>query len=172
MLKKVLVLLTSVLLVGGTLTGCIELSESEESYTAKNQSVIDKSVGKPDMSNFFEYAQLKEIYEMRDNPNLVCHWYTRNDYTGKYIYMGKCVGYGIPYGASLTNPEEYEYSGATLPLAEPNGLYTNNVTSSATWVLASDNGKIKPVYVESEITVTQTKLSAHLCEDWSLTSDY
>ena len=80
---------------------------------------------------------------------------------------------GIPYGASITNPEQYEYSGATLPLAEPNGLYTNGVTSSATWVLTTDkDGNVTPTYVESEIAVTQSKMDVKLCEDWSIPENY
>ena len=55
----------------------------------------------------------------------------------------------------------------------PNGLYTNSVTSSATWILTTDkDDNIKPTYVESEITVSQTKLDARLCEEWSIPDNY
>ena len=83
------------------------------------------------------------------------------------------MGYGIPYGASITNPEQRVYSGLTLPLAEPNGLYTNGLSTSATWILTTDaKGNIMPTYVESEITISQSKMDARLCEDWSIPSDY
>ena len=118
-------------------------------------------------------TQIREIYELRDNPNLICYWYTKNDMSGKWVYQGTCVGYGIPYGASITNPEQYEYNGATLPLAEPNGIYTNGLSTSATWILTTDSSsKIIPTYVESEITISQSKIEARLCEDWSIPSDY
>lgn len=92
---------------------------------------------------------------------------------GKWVYQGTCVGYGIPYGASITNPEQRVYSGLTLPLAEPNGLYTNGLSTSATWILTTDaKGNIMPTYVESEITISQSKMDARLCEDWSIPSDY
>lgn len=39
---------------------------------------------------------LKEIYEMRDNPDLICYWYTKNDMSGKWVYQGECVGYVMP----------------------------------------------------------------------------
>ena len=66
-----------------------------------------------------------------------------------------------------------EEDNAVLMQAEPNGIYTNGVTSSATWILMVDEeGNIKPTYVESEITVTQVKMDSRLCEDWSLTKDY
>ena len=51
-------------------------------------------------------------------------------------------------------------------------MYTAPQTS-ATWILSVDeDGNITPIYVESEITVTQTKLAAERCEDWSLGEDY
>lgn len=177
--KRVLVaMLTVVGLVG--LTGCDEGSEAsrkEVEYTSQLQSQISASIGKPDVSNYFEYSQLKEIYEKRDNPNLICYWYTKNDYTGKFIYQGKCVGYGIPYGASITANEVPDYNSyqdnAHLKQAEPNGLYTESVVTTATWILSvTENGEINPTYVESEITVSQTKIPANKCEDWSLGDNY
>ena len=156
------------------MVGCDETTRAkEENYTEEIKTQIRDMYGFPEVTNFFEYSQLKEIYELRDNPNLICYWYTKNDMSGKWVYQGTCVGYGIPYGASITNPEQYEYNGATLPLAEPNGIYTNGLSTSATWILTTDSsGKIIPTYVESEITISQSKIEARLCEDWSIPSDY
>lgn len=178
MKKKIL----GLLLVGVmslSIVGCSEYdtNNQEADYTEQIKQQSLDTVGLPDVSNFFEMSQLKEIYEMRDDPNLICYWYTTNEYTGKLVYRGTCVGYGIPYGASITNPEMLEWHSSTgysnLPQAEPNGLYTNTVTSSATWVLTTDkDGNIAPTYVEQAITVTQVKEDARLCEEWSLPSDY
>lgn len=174
MKKRLLAVGIMMVLMVCVLTGCTESNSSKEKYyTSEMKQQIFDMHGLPQISNGYEYSQLKEIYELRDDPNLVCHWYTKNNYTGKWIYQGTCVGYGIPYGASITNPERYEYSGATLPLEEPNGLYTNSVTSSATWILTTDkDDNIKPTYVESEITVSQTKLDERLCEEWSIPENY
>lgn len=146
------------------------------------------AVGYPEVTNFFEKAQLKEIYELRDDPNLICHWYTMNNMTGKWVYQGKCIGYGIPYTTQFTQPETLqraalpalnvngddkgwnEYFSETLPQADPNGLYSAPSTS-ATWILSVDGkGDISPIYVEQEIMVTQNKVEARLCED--LPDDY
>ncbi len=178
MKKKVVCLGIIAMMMFGTLTGCEvieDTSDKESNYTemVKQQSL--DMVGLPDVSNFFEMSQLKEIYEMRDDPNLICYWYTKNQMTGKWVYEGTCIGYGIPYGASITNPEfrEYGTSSVTLPQAEPNGLYTNTVTSSATWVLTTDaDGNIEPTYVEQEISVRPTKIDAGKCETWSLPDNY
>ena len=173
MKKKLLAVGVIGVLMTSMLVGCDGTSSQENTYTEQTKSQILDMHGMPNISNGYEYAQLKDIYELRDDPNLICYWYTKNDMSGKWIYQGTCIGYGIPYGASITSPEKYEYNGATLPLAEPNGLYTNGVTSSATWVLTTDkDGYITPTYVESEITVTQSKIDAKLCEDWSIPENY
>lgn len=172
---KILAMVLCAVLMVGALAGCdYSRTKTEETqYTEELKNQIADMYGFPNVSNFFEYSQLKEIYELRDNPNLICYWYTKNDMSGKWVYQGTCVGYGIPYGASITNPEQYEYNGATLPLAEPNGIYTNGLSTSATWILTTDSsGKITPTYVESEITISQSKIEARLCEDWSIPSDY
>lgn len=178
--SKIIALIICTILLACVLAGCEWYNKSEETqYTEdlKNQ-ILDK-YGFPDVEHFFEYTQLKEIYELRDDPNLICYWYTRNEYTGKWIFQGTCIGYGIPYGAAITAPESCQqgYAGGSyrniLPLSEPNGLYTDSVVTTATWILATDvNGEITPVYVETSITVSQTKLPANLCEDWSIPNNY
>lgn len=177
MKKKLAVLGIIGALVGSMLTGCSETEEAQ--YTTDLMSQAYDAVGFPDVSNYFERQQLKEIYELRDNPELICYWYTKNDMTGKWIYQGTCIGYGIPYTTSMTAPESLQrietsagVAREVLPLAEPNGLYASPSTS-ATWILSTDDEEeITPVYVESEITVSQNKLDARLCEDWSLPDNY
>ncbi|WP_300943403.1 hypothetical protein [uncultured Duncaniella sp.] len=175
---KLAALLLCCVMVLGLMTGCIEHT-AETEYTNDLKDQIQDMYGFPEVTNFFEYSQLKEIYEMRDNPNLICYWYTKNEYSGKWVYQGVCVGYGIPYGAAITAPESAQnvYANGSyhsiLPLAEPNGLYTESVVTTATWILTTDSsGDIKPTYVESEIMVSQSKVDARLCEDWSIPTDY
>ena len=172
-MKKTIAMLMSALIMATVLSGCMS---KEAQYTTNLQNDITEKIGFPDVDTYFEYSQLKEIYEIRDNPNLICHWYTRNEYSGKWIYQGVCIGYGIPYGASITAPTAYQHLGTgvweTAPMSEPNGLYTDSVVTTATWILTSVDGDIKPQYVESPIMVSQTKIDARLCEDWSLTPDY
>ena len=153
---KIAALLLCAVMMTCLMVGCDETTRmKEENYTENTKT------------------QILDMYELRDNPNLICYWYTKNDMSGKWVYQGTCVGYGIPYGASITNPEQRVYSGLTLPLAEPNGLYTNGLSTSATWILTTDaKGNIMPTYVESEITISQSKMDARLCEDWSIPSDY
>ena len=176
-MKKKVFAFTTILVLMAMLTGCSETAENQ--YTRELMSQAYDAVGFPNVSNYFERSQLKEIYELRDDPSLICYWYTKNDMSGKWVYQGKCIGYGIPYTTSMTAPESLQRtetpsgrSWDVLPLAEPNGLYASPSTSS-TWILSvSEDGEISPTYVESEITVSQMKIDARLCEDWSLTDDY
>lgn len=176
-MKKKLLLVGLVTLLLCVLTACGQTEETQ--YTEDLMSQAYDAVGFPDVSNYFERQQLKEIYELRDDPNLICYWYTKNDMTGKWIYQGECIGYGIPYTTSMTASESLQriattvgYSWDIVPLAEPNGLYSSP-TTSATWILTTDkNGNITPTYVESEITVSQSKLDTRLCEDWSMPENY
>lgn len=176
MKKKILFAGIMALVLGSTLVGCSNTTLKERAYTSELMNISDDIVGKPNVHNYFEKGVLKDIYEMRDNPELVCYWYTTNIYSGKYVYQGKCVGFGIPYSTSYTQPETLagrEIQSSVVPQADPNALYSNGVTTSATWILVYDeNGELKPRYVEPEITVSTTKIDKRLCEDWSLTPDY
>lgn len=173
--KKFLCVGLVFVLMACMLTACAGTEETN--YTEELMGQAYSAVGFPDISNYFERQQLKEIYELRDDPELICYWYTKNDMTGKWVYQGKCIGYGIPYTTSMTASDSFQRTGIAgdweiLPQAEPNGLYAAPQTS-ATWILSVDEyGNITPIYVESEITVTQTKLASERCEDWSLGEDY
>lgn len=172
---KVALIALAVVLCIGLLVSCDSASSRDKEYSEEIKSQIAEAIGYPDLANFFEYAQLKEIYELRDDPNLICYWYTKCEYTGKWIYEGQCIGYGIPYSASITSPDTVRYNtgGAVVAQAEPNGIYTNGLSTSATWILTIDeDGSITPDYVEQSIRVSQNKISANKCEEWSLPNDY
>lgn len=138
-------------------------------------------VGLPDITNFTEMKLLKRIFELRDKSDLITYAYTQN-MNGKYIYLGKCIGYGLPYSVQCTNPQKMEkvnnsYDAGdvpyTLPQADPNGLFMPEGLD-ATWLILLDEstGEESMVYVESDITVLQTKLPDRLCESWSLPENY
>lgn len=175
-IKRNITLILAALVCVCCLCGCEDSSSyRDKAYSEEIKTQIADAIGYPDLANFFEYAQLKEIYELRDDPKLVCYWYTKCEYTGKWVYEGQCIGYGIPYSASITSPDTVRYnsSGAVVSQAEPNGIYTNGLSTSATWILTvNENGNITPDYVEQTIRVSQNKIPAKKCEDWSLPSNY
>lgn len=153
---------------------------AEQQQTQATKEVLQQmnnSVGMPNVKNFFEKKMAKKIFELRDDSNLITYTYTINQMTGKLVYQGKSIGYGLPYSVQYTNPEYIADSMsqggyATLPQADPNGLYMPDGLS-ATWILmVQEDGTTQPEYFEPEIIVSQTKKPKRLCEPWSLPSDY
>ena len=87
MKKKLLAVGVIGVLMASMLVGCTESTSSKEnSYTEETKNQILDMYGMPNISNGYEYAQLKEIYELRDDPNLICYWYTKNNMSGKWVY--------------------------------------------------------------------------------------
>jgi hypothetical protein len=121
--------------------------------------------GAPAIHNFQEKKLLKMIYELRDNEKIVNYAYLWNEFNGKLVYIGKCIGYGIPYSTQYSNPQKQVYKGGynagfgSLPQAEPNGLFMPS-SSDGTWLMLTDSsGAPHPVYIEPKIIVSPIKLN-------------
>lgn len=181
--KIIGLILAATLVISSTalFTGCDEEDESNDrkqaNQTEQLQQQSSAKLGMPNIKNFYEKQTLKNIMEQCDDSNLVTYTYTKNCMTGKYVFIGQSIGYGIPYGTEYTNPKYDPYpnsdSGVVLPQADPNGLYkAENV--NATWVMIIDpqTKQAKPQYIEDNILVSQTKLPKRLCDVSSLPSDY
>lgn len=137
--------------------------------TEQLMSEAQRQIGMPNIVNFQQRKLMKLIYELCDTEDLMCYAYIKSDYLGKLFFIGKCIGYGLPYSAQYTNPEKVikyrrslYYSGSspsTIPQPDPNGLYMPT-SSSATWLMMIDPATNKPraVYVEPEIVVSPFKL--------------
>jgi hypothetical protein len=157
-----------VLLVFFVFSACGTVAPSSDDIakkqTEKAMKEATSQIGMPAIKNFQEKKLVKMLYEIRDKENIVCYAYTKSDYTGKLIYLGKCIGYGVPYSAQFSNPEKEVFSSfqggfGSLPQPEPNGLFVPDGLS-ATWLMMIDpnTGKARPVYVEPEIVVSPFKL--------------
>ena len=133
-------------------------------------SEAQRQVGMPNIINWQQRKLMKMIYELCDKENLITYAYIKSDYQGKLMYIGKCIGYGIPFSAQYTNPMriyDAEQEGGVigkindtgevqvLPQADPNGLFMPT-SSSATWLMMIDpeTNKPRPVYIEPEIVVS------------------
>jgi len=143
-----------------------DLAQQKQTEVAMQDA--NRQVGIPAIVNFQEKKLMKQIYELRDQENLVCYAYlfNRNDGTiGQFL--GKCLGYGIPYSTQFSNPmkiliQDNSYDAGdvpyTVPQAEPNGLFMPEGLN-ATWLLLLDaEGKPHPTYVEPEIIVSPIAL--------------
>lgn len=135
---------------GGTESDRAMADETERVLTEANNQL-----GLPNIVNFQQKKTLKMIYELTDKEDLICYAYMFSGYQGKLIYIGKCVGYGIPFSAQYSNPQKQVYSSFSMPQAEPNGLFMP-VSSSATWLIMIDpkSQEPRPVYFEPTIVVS------------------
>lgn len=142
--------------------------------TEQAMQEANRQVGMPAISRFQEKKIMKMIYELRDQENYVCHAYLVNIMDGSVgQYLGKCIGYGLPYSTQFSNPmrvadpeliagyRKYQGEGSflTLPQPEPNGLFMPEGLA-ATWLLMIDpkTNEPRPVYIEPEIIVSPFKL--------------
>lgn len=161
-MKKFL-LSTMLAVMALALVGCdpaVPTSQQRERVATEqlaNQAAV--TVGMPAITRFTEKRQLKMVYELRDNPELVTYTYTR-DLQGKLhkVCPTTSIGYGIPYATQYSNPHITVTRGqdgiTTIEQPEPNGLFMPG-QADATWVLCLNprSNKIEPVYEESKVTV-------------------
>lgn len=142
-------------------TGCKENKSADRKQSEKTEQLmqeVDRQVGMPNIINFQQKKLMKMVYELCDKEDLITYAYIKSDYQGKLFFIGKCIGFGIPFSAQYTNPERItrHYGGyATLPQPDPNGLFMPT-SSSATWLMMIDpkTQKPRPVYIEPEIVVS------------------
>lgn len=172
-MKRLLIMLLTLMMVFPVFAeGGQETSRQKSSDTTMTQATekamheANAQTGFPSIINFKEKKDLKMLYELRDQSDLICYAYIVAGYTGKLVFLGKCIGYGLPYSVQFSNPEkvlvERNSSTAgdipyTVPQPEPNGLFMPEGLS-ATWLMMLDGDTVKPVYVEPEIIVSPFKL--------------
>jgi hypothetical protein len=152
-------------LIALVFTSCDYEPSSDKIQQQKTEQVLseaNRQIGMPAITNFQEKKNLKWIYELCDQENLICHAYLFNEMKGEIgQYLGECIGYGVPYSTQFSNPEKQAYSGSSLilPQAEPNGLFKPE-GMSATWLIMIDptTKKHRPVYIEPMIIVSPFKL--------------
>ena len=142
------------------LFGCDEGDQSEKTNNSKQEAIMNEAnrqVGMPAIVNFQERKLLKQILELRDQENLICYAYLFSEMTGKRIFIGKCLGYGLPHSSEFTNPwkgQGYSEHPYVVAQADPNGLFMP-ASAEATWLMLLDKkGEPHPVYVEPRVIVS------------------
>ena len=148
----------------------ISADRKQAEATQKMLSEAQRQVGMPNIVNFQQRKMMKWIYELADREDLITYAYIKNEITGQLIFVGKSIGYGVPFSAQFTNPEriyDVEREGGAnekrydageiqvIPQADPNGLFMPT-SSSATWLIMidPDDGSLHPQYWEPEIVVS------------------
>ena len=159
-MKKVFMLMTIIMVL---FSSCDQVESSDQKLNRQQEQGMKEavnSVGMPNIVNFQERKMMKMILELRDQEKLVCYAYIVTESTGKLIFIGKCIGYGLPYATQYTNPMKYEYQGVTIPQADPNGLFMP-ASAEGTWLLLVDptTNEPRPVYIEPRVIVSPFKLN-------------
>lgn len=150
------------------LVGCIpeERKDSNRIQAEQQERILKEGtaqLGMPAIKNFRERRTLKMIYELRDQEDLSTYTYTVSEQSGKAVFLCDSVGYAISDATGYTNPDKVmqtgQYGFGTMTQAEPNGLFTPDV-SDANWILCIDpeGKKPRPVFVSSRIIVSAFKL--------------
>jgi hypothetical protein len=173
-MKKVMFLMIG--LIALVMTSCEPSQQApnadreQQVQTERAMQESNRQVGMPAIINFQEKKNLKWIYELCDQENLICHVYLFNEMKGEIgQYLGECIGYGIPYSTQFSNPEKVAKDAGNfgefahdivIPQAEPNGLFKPEGLS-ATWIIMLDptTKKPRPVYIEPMIIVSPFKLN-------------
>ncbi|MDP3880725.1 MAG: hypothetical protein Q8Q32_00895 [bacterium] len=172
MIKKTMLMLALIALAF-PLSGCTKdepgtVDKQQRQKTEQMIAEAERQVGMPNIKNFQERKLMKMILELRDQEDLVCYAYIVAKYSGELKFLGKCIGFGLPYSVQYTNPskpEEVSVSGSgpnpavTVAMPDPNGLFMPEGLS-ATWLMLIDpeTGNARPVYIEPEIIVSPMKL--------------
>jgi hypothetical protein len=130
-----------------------------------------RELGMPAIKNFQEKKTLKWIYELRDDAKILNYAYCFSEVTGKFSYIGKCIGFPIPYCTQYTTPqrpahafETHEQGNIVIPNADPNGLFSPS-SADGTWILLVNpkTGEPKPMYMEPKVTVVPFPLPDNIC---------
>jgi hypothetical protein len=178
-MKKLGLILGLLIVIAIGFTGCKGEATSDSVMNEKIENLVaeaNRQVGVPALTNFQEKKTLKWIYELCDQEDLICYAYLYNYTTGDIgRYLGKCIGYGVPYSTQFSNPVKYQgvttdkvihdgardwtYAYELMPQAEPNGLFKPE-GMSATWLIMIDpkTNEPRPMYVEPAIIVSPFKL--------------
>lgn len=144
-----------------TLAGCDWPQSTDEKDRAQQEQLVkqgQEQTGLPAITNFREKKLLKMIYEMRDQANLQTYTYIVAEQTGKLVFLGRSVGYGIPASTEYTNPMKEARESYALPQADPNGLFSPS-SAEGTWVMmVGPKGDVLPVYIEPRVLVSPFKM--------------
>jgi hypothetical protein len=190
-MKKRIIGIIMVLFLMVFLTGCEyepsnNVAQQETRAVQSSMQEMQREVGQPLIDDFYEKKMAKLIYELRDNAELSTYAYMVN-LDGKYVFLGRCIGFGLPYSVQYTSPSKMVnrygeniglngnlgYDPYIMPQADPNGLYMPEGLS-ATWLMLvnEQTGEPEIIYTEPSIIVTQSKLPRRLVANWSISDDY
>jgi hypothetical protein len=170
-MKKLFYLMSIFTILSFVVVSCDEPPTSDQIQKEQQEKILQegtRQIGMPAIVNFQEKQTLKWIFELRDNNKILNYAYVFSEVTGKFSYVGKCIGFPIPYATQYTNPQKaerlYAQGYVTIPQADPNGLFSP-ASAEGTWVLLVNpkTGNPCPMYIEPKVTVVPFPLPDNIC---------
>jgi len=161
----------SFLILAFILASCDEQTNSDQIQKEQQEKILaegTRELGMPAIKNFQEKKTLKWIFELRDDAKILNYAYAFSEVTGKFSFIGKCIGFPLPYCTQYTNPQKaerlYTQGYVTLPQADPNGLFSP-ASADGTWILLVNpkTGEPRPMYMEPKVTVVPFPLPDNIC---------
>ena len=152
--KKHLVFMAFIAVFGLMFAECESSDDIQQQQQEKILKEGTAQMGMPAIKNFREKRLMKMILELRDQENVILYAYIVAENTGQLHFIGKCIGYPIPYATQYTNPMKVEYQDLAIPQADPNGLFSP-ASAEGTWIMMiSPQGGPKVVYIEPRVVVS------------------
>jgi hypothetical protein len=140
--------------------GCDSADDREHETVDRQQEAYRQSQPVPTFDWSLERHLMIQLYQAR-NRNVTTYSYVINQYNGSISWSCTSMGFPVPATTQLTNPMRVAYQGATIPQAEPNGLFAPPDTSG-TWVMCvGDDGNIEPVYIEEHVRTYTRPMEEH-----------
>ena len=172
-MKNLLFLILCIFVLISFMQSCDETAPTSNQKEAAVQEQLkaeaDRQVGMPAITNFQQKRLANKIISECDRTNLICYAYTLPEYSGKPYFIGKCIGYGLPYATQYTNPMALQKVGQSgsgwryevLPQADPDGLF-KPASADGTWLELIDPIDNTPhvAYIEPKIMVVPFRLPA------------
>lgn len=176
MKKKLLipfVILVSFVLSACGQTAATKLQQAESDQ--QNKVVLDILTNQPvpDLKGYsFERDIVVQLMQAR-NKSTVLNWvYLYSPQTNQFMEICRAVGFPIPYGVQLTNPQTVVTtcrgngsgcSNDVVGQAEVNALYPP-VSADATWVLCltEDGSRVYPSYQEPRVSTFPRRVKGAL----------
>lgn len=160
-MKKFLYSLTILMVMTLLMSNTDCKDNSSNAVLAEKQEQLmqeaNRQVGMPAVKNFQMRKLMKMIIELQDQSDLVCYCYLVNEMNGSIgQFMGKCIGYGLPYSTQFTNPQMVDGSTrVVIPQADPDGLFKPS-SAEGTWVMLLNPKTNEPhvVYFEPRIIIS------------------
>ena len=161
--------IAAVIMLGAGESNCTPQQDANQIQAQQQDQITTEAaleVGMPRIVFHREQRLLKQLYEMRDDGNLITYSYLFVEMTGKFVPLCKSIGFPLPYSTQYSAPTRLRtgYGTEDVPIedpqSEPNGIYPPS-SADGTWVMCvGPDGQPHPTYEEPKVSTFMWELPA------------